>query len=52
MPEERYLPECIVPSLKCAGRGKMVWGCFSLFGLGPLVPLKGNLTAAEYQETF
>jgi hypothetical protein len=26
----------------------MVWGCFSWFALGPLVPVKGNLHTTEY----
>ena len=28
----------------------MVWGCFSLFGLGQFIPVKGNLNATAYND--
>ncbi|GFW02252.1 transposable element Tcb1 transposase [Trichonephila clavipes] len=45
---ERFFSDCIVPTVKSGGGSIMVWRCFSWFGLGPLVPVFGNINSEMY----
>ena len=39
---------CLVPTFKSGQKSVMVWGCFTRFGVGPLVRLEGRITAVDY----
>jgi transposase len=47
-PKEKYDAECLIPTFKSGRKGTMVWGCFCLYGLGPLVRINGKQTANDY----
>jgi hypothetical protein len=50
MPGGRYTPQCIAPTVKLAGGGIVVCGCFSWYRLGPLVPVKGHFNATVFND--
>jgi hypothetical protein len=52
MPGERYLPACVMPTVKFGGGGITitVWGCFSWNGLGPVIIRHGNINAEGYKD--
>lgn len=37
-----------MPSVKFGGEEIMVWGCLSVVGFGPLVPVKGIIKASHF----
>lgn len=47
---EKYLPECIVPSVKHGGGSVMVWGCFGGTNVGDLIKIEGILNKEGYKK--
>ena len=48
-PHEKWEIDCIGSSVGRSS-GRMYWGCFSWFGVGPLVPLKSNANGKSHLE--
>lgn len=48
--EEKMIPQCVVPTVKHGGGSVMVWGCFSGYGIGNLVQIKGIMKKEQYKE--
>lgn len=48
-PHEEWSIECLSCTVK-QSPGRMYWGCFSWFGVGPLIPLSSSATGASHVE--
>lgn len=48
--QEKMLPDCIAPTVKHGGGSVLVWGCFSLAGMGDLIKIDGIMRKENYRE--
>ena len=49
-PKEELDPKCTVPTVKYGGGNVKCWGCFSLYDVGNLVFINGNMTGEVYRD--
>ena len=45
---ERHHTDYLTPTVKFGGKSVMMWGCFSWWGVGPLVLIEGTLDQDSY----
>ena len=45
---EKYHKDCITSTVKFGGGGIMFWGCFTWWGVGPLIPINGTMDSDVY----
>ncbi|GFX40671.1 transposable element Tc1 transposase [Trichonephila clavipes] len=50
IPGECFLSDCIVPTVKFGDGSIIMWGCFSWFDLGSLVPVIGKMNSEMYAD--
>jgi transposase/predicted transcriptional regulator len=51
MSDEEFHEDCIASTVKHSPK-RMFWGCFSWFGLGPIIPLVGPVTGKTYRDVL
>lgn len=49
-PNEKMMPDCVIPTVKHGGGSVLVWGCFSYNGTGDLVKITGIMRKENYRE--
>ena len=47
---ERYVPQCIVPTVKDGGGSIMIWDCFAGHKIGDLIRVRGIMKKEQYRE--
>ena len=51
-PEQRLDKDCLLPTFKSSQKSVMIWGCFTRFGVGPLIRLEGRIAAVDYVQVL